>query len=113
MTRHVSDIHEEAITSVSFCPTDSNKLLTASADGTMKILDMRMYKVVKTFDDCTVMACNSFGSSRAIFSSGSQLAVVLTISGQVAAFDIDKEKLVGCVGSRIAPHEERSFYRKQ
>jgi len=109
MTREVKDIHDDTITSVNFCPTDRNKVLTASSDGTMKILDLRMYKVVKTLEDCSVMARNSFGSSRATFSLGSQLAVVLTSSGEVAAFDIDKETFVGCVGA----HENASFSSKK
>lgn len=46
----MSEIHKEAITSVAFMP-DGNKILTNSIDNTLKIVDMRTYKVLKTIED--------------------------------------------------------------
>ena len=74
-------------------------MLTYSSDATMKLFDIRMEKIVKKFDDCAYMNCmSSLGQSRALFSYGGQYAVVMTPTGQILAFDINKEEFAGCLG---------------
>jgi WD40 repeat protein len=71
MSKEFSDIHEESITSLIFSRFDRNRILTASSDGTLKLFDIRMEKVLKRFEDQDIVTQgSSHGSSKALLSSG-------------------------------------------
>ena len=65
----------------------------------MKLFDIRMEKTLKSFEESAYMqAMSSLGNSHALFSSGGQLVVLMTPTGQIIAFDVNSEKFVGCLG---------------
>jgi WD40 repeat protein len=84
---------------VHFSKTDGQKLLSLSSDGTLKLIDIRMEKVLKNFSDTDGYLCHSsYGISKVMTSAGEQLAVVMTSNGNVVAFNLEKESLVGVLG---------------
>jgi WD40 repeat protein len=92
MTKEFGEIHDDSITSVLFQKNDGNKILTYSSDGSMKIFDIRMEKTLKKFEESSYMqSMSSLGNSRALFSSGGQLVVLMTPTGQIVAFDANTE----------------------
>lgn len=74
----------------------------------MKLIDIRTEKVVKRFEETDLMTCGTFGNKKAIISAGGQLAVLITPNGQIVAFDIDKENVVGCLGMKS---DENGMYK--
>jgi WD40 repeat protein len=55
MSKEFGEVHDDSITSVLFQKNDGNKILTFSADGTMKIFDTRMEKTLKKFEEDAYM----------------------------------------------------------
>jgi len=52
MTKEIGNLHDEhSITSAVFLRNDGNKILTNSTDGAMQLIDIRMMKAVKRFED--------------------------------------------------------------
>ncbi len=76
--KEIGGHHDESITSVVFLKNDGNKLLTNSSDGTMKLLDIRMEKVLKRFEDSEILPVGSYKRSKAQISFCTRLAIVLT-----------------------------------
>ena len=55
MSKEFGEVHDDSITSLLFQKNDGNKILTFSADGTMKIFDTRMEKTLKKFEEDAYM----------------------------------------------------------
>ena len=51
-----ADLHEDSINSILFSRFDRNRILTSSSDGTLKLFDIRMEKIVKRFEDFDLLA---------------------------------------------------------
>jgi len=51
LCKEYGDLHDDAITSITFSRFDRNRLLTSSTDGSMKLFDLRMERIVKRFED--------------------------------------------------------------
>lgn len=76
MIKEISGIHDDAITSVAFSRYEGNKLLTNSCDGTVKLVDLRMYgEVVKCFKDKDLEE-GIYEKSKALISNGGNIAAV-------------------------------------
>ena len=58
------DMHEGAITSVQFHPTDSSKILTNGMDSCLKIVDIRTCTAACTFGHAEFQTSCSWSSSR-------------------------------------------------
>lgn len=94
-SKEFGDLHDDSITSLLFTKYDKNRILTNSADGSLKLFDIRMEKILKRFTDCDL---HSSGMSKALISSGGQLILVMSPTGQIYAFDLEKEQPVGQLG---------------
>jgi len=77
---HLTGIHTGQVTSVTFSP-DGNTLLTNSRDNSLKLVDLRTYKVLRTFFHDNFQ--NSTNWSRACFSSDGNYISAGTNSGSV------------------------------
>jgi WD40 repeat protein len=90
--KEFGDFHDDSILAVHFLRTDGQKLLSLSSDGTLKLIDIRMEKILKHFNDTEgFLSHSSYGISKVMTSGGEQLAVVMTSNGNVIAFNIEKE----------------------
>jgi WD40 repeat protein len=77
--KEFGNLHEDAISSIVFSRVDRNKVLTASIDGTLKLYDLRMERILKRFEDQDLLTHGSSqGTTKAFISSGGQLAVVMS-----------------------------------
>jgi WD40 repeat protein len=55
LSKEFGEVHDDSITSVLFQRHDSNKVLTYSTEGSMKLFDIRMEKTLKKFEEYTYM----------------------------------------------------------
>ena len=77
--KEFGNLHEDAISSIIFSRVDRTKVLTSSTDGTLKLYDLRMERILKCFDDRDLLSHGSSqGTTKGFFSSGGQLAVVIS-----------------------------------
>ena len=84
------DLHEDAITSCTITP-DEKAILTNSRDHSLKLIDIRNYKVVCTFEDEHYL--NGSATNRATVSSDGSYALVGSKNGNVLVFDLAKQCL--------------------
>ncbi|TNV82597.1 hypothetical protein FGO68_gene6701 [Halteria grandinella] len=98
MCKEIADFHDDTILSIFFSKTDAHKLLSLSSDGTLKLVDIRMEKVLKNFSDSGYLSFSSYGSAKVLISAGEQLAVAMTSNGAVVAYSVEKEEAVGVLG---------------
>ncbi len=49
LMREIKGIHDDSISSIKYLP-DTNQIITNSRDNTLKIIDARMFDVVKTIE---------------------------------------------------------------
>lgn len=73
----ITDIHEGAITSVQFNPSDSSKALTNGMDSKISIVDLRTCKPLQKFGHAEFRTSYSWSSSS--FSPDGRLAIVQNV----------------------------------
>ncbi|CAO3696879.1 unnamed protein product [Umbelopsis ramanniana] len=78
--KELTGLHTGQVTSVSVSP-DGSKLLTNSRDNTLHFVDLRMYKVIRTFQDESYR--NGLNWSRACFSPDGHYAAAGSASGNI------------------------------
>ncbi|KAJ2960921.1 hypothetical protein NQZ79_g3778 [Umbelopsis isabellina] len=78
--KELTGLHSGQVTSISVSP-DGSKLLTNSRDNTLHIVDLRMYKVIRTFKDDSYR--NGLNWSRACFSPDGHYAAAGSASGSI------------------------------
>ncbi len=79
-TKEFGDLHDDSIVSTVFSKYDNNRILTISKDGSMRLFDIRMERILKKYLDCDLY-CS--GRSKVSISSGGQLVFVMNPSGQI------------------------------
>ncbi|CAN0227374.1 unnamed protein product [Pylaiella littoralis] len=79
-------LHTDQVTSVRFAPGRGNLLLTNSKDGTLKVVDARMYQVVACLSHPKFRTASSF--SRACLSPSAAYAAAPSANGNVYVWDI-------------------------
>lgn len=62
MVKELSNVHDDSVMSLAFSKSDGNKLISYSADGTLKLVDVRMEKVVMKYDDNDLLSAGSYGN---------------------------------------------------
>lgn len=50
MMHEIRSVHDSLVSSCQYVPGDGNKLITTSRDQTVKMIDLRMFKVVATYE---------------------------------------------------------------
>jgi autophagy-related protein 16 len=78
--KEISGIHAGSISSISISP-DVFQILTSSRDNTLKIIDIRTFKVFQTFSDPSFKI--PFDYSRACYSSDGRLIAAGSSDGKV------------------------------
>ncbi|KAG2179850.1 hypothetical protein INT43_003636 [Umbelopsis isabellina] len=78
--KELTGLHSGQVTSISVSP-DGSKLLTNSRDNTLHIVDLRMYKVIRTFKDDSYR--NGLNWSRACFSPDGHYAAAGSATGTI------------------------------
>ncbi|KAI7895338.1 WD40-repeat-containing domain protein [Mucor mucedo] len=78
--KELTGVHSGQITSVSMSP-DGNLLLTNSRDNTLKIIDIRMYDIIKSFQSDTYR--NGLNWSRSTFSPDGKYVAAGSTSGGI------------------------------
>ncbi|KAI8981030.1 WD40-repeat-containing domain protein [Pilobolus umbonatus] len=89
-TKDLAGVHQGQITSVSMSH-DGYSLLTNSRDNTLKIIDVRMYEIVKSFEADTYK--NGLNWNRSTFSPDSNFIVAGSIDGGVHIWNVKSGKL--------------------
>lgn len=51
MMQEVKSVHDELISSCQYMPGDGNLVVTSSRDQTVKVVDVRMFKVTQTLEN--------------------------------------------------------------
>ncbi|KAH8556735.1 autophagy protein 16 [Umbelopsis sp. PMI_123] len=78
--KELTGLHTGQVTSVSVSP-DGSKLLTNSRDNTLHFVDLRMYRIIRTFQDESYR--NGLNWSRACFSPDGHYAAAGSASGSI------------------------------
>ena len=91
-TADIPRIHEGAVTSVQFHPTDSSKILTNGMDSCMKLVDIRTCTALRTFSDPQFQT--SYGWSSASFSpDGKYVASGSSSNGLILVWEVESGKV--------------------
>jgi autophagy-related protein 16 len=50
IVHEIKDVHDGIVSSVSYMPNDSNQIITSGRDHTVRLVDIRMLKVLQTYE---------------------------------------------------------------
>ncbi len=50
LMHEIKNVHDSLISSCQYVSSDSNQLVTSSRDQTVKLIDLRMFKVIATYE---------------------------------------------------------------
>eukprot|EP00347_Sterkiella_histriomuscorum_P010061 403338836 len=115
LMKEIKNVHDDSITCVQYMP-DGNSIITNSKDHSIRIIDTRMFQVVKTIENENYInsnETNTFGLSPsghylAVGSRGGKLLIFNTLDGEVEEI-FDREhttSIVACDwsnrGSKVA-----------
>lgn len=87
----MKDLHSDAITSVTLT-LDGKYVLTTSRDHTMKLIDVRKYEVLSSFEN--EMYINGSNTSRACLNSSAKYGAVGSRQGNIIIFELKGEEIV-------------------
>lgn len=90
LQREMKNLHDDTVTCVRYLP-DTNQVITNSRDNTLKIIDTRMFEVVRTIEnenytnstDTNHIGVSPTGRYVAVGSRNGSLLVIETYSGDV------------------------------
>ena len=74
MLHEMKNIHDSSISSVQYLPGDGNYVITSSRDQTVKLVDVRMFKVAQTYEN-ELWSCYCETSAVGISPRGKYLAL--------------------------------------
>jgi len=102
-TADIPSLHAGCITSVGFDPMDSRKILTNGKDSMLKIVDVRMCRAVKTFEDEGFRT--TLSNSRCSFSpDGNYVTAGCNQSGTLFIWKVESES--GEVEKKLTTHQK-------
>lgn len=85
----IKKVHDDLISSVAYMPNDGNLLVTSSKDDTVKIVDIRMHKVLHTFEN--EYYYNTSDTSRIGISPAGRYLALGSKNGGLIIIDTEKQ----------------------
>ena len=89
IVHEIKDVHDSIVSSVSYMPNDSNQIITSGRDHTVRLVDIRMLKVLQTYES-EYYYSSSDNSQIAISPAGRYLALG-SKNGKLVIFDTQKD----------------------
>lgn len=90
MVREVKNVHDDVITGLQYLP-DGGQLITVSRDNTIKLIDLRTFSVVCSFEHEKFF--NSTDTNSIAVSCNGAYAAVGSKNGNLLIFNLHKEEL--------------------
>ena len=95
LLHEVKNVHDDVVSSVNYMPYDGNTLITSSKDHTVKLVDIRMLKVLQTYENEHYY--NTSDTSQIGVSPAGRYLALGSKNGKLSIMDIQKDKGTGGV----------------
>lgn len=92
LIHEVKGVHDDVVSSINYMPYDSNTVVTSSRDHTVKLVDVRMLKVVKTYEHENYY--NTSDTSQIGVSPAGRYLALGSKNGKLIVIDLQREGAV-------------------
>ena len=91
LMHEVKKVHDDLISSVNYMPNDSNMIVTASRDHTVRVVDVRMFKVTQTLENDDYYSTSD--TSQIGLSPSGRYAALGSQNGKLIIMDIENQSV--------------------
>ena len=102
MIHEIRAVHDSLVSSCQYFPGDGNKLITASRDQTVKMIDLRMLKVVASYESESYYTTSD--TSQIGISPMGRWVALGSKNGKLIIMDIEKDGKAGVVEDVFEKH---------